>query len=153
LRQELELPPDALVSDAFTPRSELKKLHVGQSWTIPVYRPFPPNSPLEIVAVHVEGHEGIIWEGKDVETLRVVYRTDAGSGIRASRDPVGREWVRRDGTVLRQEIGMSGLQLRFERLPPDNLDTRKNLLDPARHPALWGYGVAGVPPSGERKRD
>jgi hypothetical protein len=137
LHQQIELPPNALVGDSFAPRAELKDLYVGQSWTIPVYRPFPPNSPVQIVEAEVERHDVILWEGEDIETMVIVYRTDAGSGIRASRDPVGTEWVRRDGMVLRQEIAFASLRLSFERTEDDPLDTPRELLDEEKHPRLW----------------
>ena len=136
-RQEIALPPQALVDDAWTPRSRLGALRVGQSWTVPVYRPLPPNSPLSIIEAKVERHEVIVWDGKDVETLLIVYRTDAGSGIRAAREPVGRAWVRDDGTVLRQEAAFSGLRVRFERLPGKPADPHALLLDEKQHPRLW----------------
>jgi hypothetical protein len=80
----------------------------------------------------------ILWDGNEVETLLIVYRTDAGSGVQAARDPVGWEWVRRDGVVLRQEIALSRLRLRFERLPDAPVDPRAQWLDDTRHPRLWG---------------
>ena len=136
--QTIDLPPHALVEDSFTPRGNLRDLRLGQSWTIPVYRPFPPNSPVEIVAVKAERHEVIIYDGADVETLLLVYRMDAGSGIRAAREPVAREWVDPSGRVLRQEISVSGLRLRFERMPPDPADPRTSLLNLQQHPEIWG---------------
>ncbi|MFV1964218.1 MAG: hypothetical protein ACC628_02255 [Pirellulaceae bacterium] len=137
LRHELDLPPNALVGDSFTPRGELKGLQVGQSWTIPVYRAFPPNSPVQIVEAKVERHDIILWEGNDVETMLVVYRTDAGSGLRAASHATAREWVRPDGTVLRQELAFSGLTLRFERQMRGPLDVHRAYLDVERHPRYW----------------
>jgi hypothetical protein len=137
LRQRIDLPPQALVDDAWTPRSQLGNLRVGQAWTVPVYRPFPPNSPISIIEAKVERHDVIVWDGRDVETLLIVYRADAGSGIRASREPVGQAWVRGDGTVLRQEVALSGLRLRFERLPDKLVDRRAQLLDEKQNPRLW----------------
>jgi hypothetical protein len=145
-RQQLELPPNLLVRDAFTPRGELTDLRLGQTWTIPVYRPFPPNSPVQIVEARVERHEIIIWNGDDVETKLLVYRSDAGSGIHATREPIGREWIRADGTVLRQEIALSGLKLLFERLPDEALEPRRQLMDAEQHPQLWRRS-SPAPPS------
>ena len=116
---------------------ELKDLHVGQSWTIPVYRAFPPNSPVQIVEAKVERHDIIFWEGSDIETMLVVYRMDAGSGLRATSQATAREWVRPDGTVLRQELVFSGLTLRFERQMRRPTDTNEALLDDALHPRYW----------------
>ena len=90
---------------------------------------FLPNSPVEIVAVKAERHEVIIYDGADVETLLLVYRMDAGSGIRAAREPVAREWVDPERTnPALGNIGL-GLRLRFERMPPDPADPRTSLLN------------------------
>jgi hypothetical protein len=118
-RQRVDLPRDAVVSDAFAPNSELRNLQVGQTWTIPVYRPFPPNSPVQIVEAKAERLELIYWNRDQVEVMVVAYRGDAGSGIAAARRPTGRVWVRPDGLVLRQEVAVSNLRLVFERLPDD----------------------------------
>jgi hypothetical protein len=115
-RQQLELPRDALVGDAFAPNPELKNLEVGQSWTVPVYRPFPPNSPVQIIEAKAERLDTIDWGGDSVEVVVVAYRNEAGSGIGAAREPVGRAWVRPDGMVLRQEVVVSSVRLEFERL-------------------------------------
>jgi hypothetical protein len=118
-RHALDLPPDALVGDSLSPRSELRNLHVGQQWTIPVYRPFPPNSPVQILLAKVEKSEFIEWNGDLVETYLVVYQDEAGSGLGAARQPIGRTWVQPDGNVLRQEMMLSSLKFTFERIPPE----------------------------------
>jgi hypothetical protein len=137
LRHELDLPPNAMVHDAFAPRSELRNLHVGQKWTVPVYRPFPPNSPVQIVAARAERHELILWDGQDVETILVVYYSDAGSGLQSSREPIGREWVRSDGIVLQHEVRWSGAVIRFERMPNPEGEAVTELLSDVAHPRLW----------------
>jgi hypothetical protein len=115
-RQQIELPRDALVGDAFAPNSELKDLQVGQSWTVPVYRPFPPNSPVQIIEAKAERLELIHWDHDQIEVVVVAYRSEAGSGIGAAREPIGRAWVRPDGLVLKQEVLFSNVRLEFQRL-------------------------------------
>jgi hypothetical protein len=137
LKRKIELPPGALVGDALAPRPELKNLKVGQSWTLPVYRPFPPGSRPQIIQAIVKRLQTISWEGNEVETMLVVYRSEAGSNINIASDPIGREWVRSDGTVIRQEVMFSGLKFQFERLPAGRQDSRIELLDVAKHPRLW----------------
>jgi hypothetical protein len=143
-RQQLDLPANALVGDSFTPRVKLEDLQVGQSWTIPVYRAFPPNSPVQIVEAKVERHDIIFWEGSDVETMLVVYRPEAGSGLRAANQATAREWVRPDGLVLRQELAFSGLTLRFERRQQALLGIDDALLDDDQHPRYWRDRDAGA---------
>jgi hypothetical protein len=104
------------VGDSLSPRSELRNLHVGQQWTIPTYRPFPPNSPVQILLAKVEKSEFIEWNGELVEALVVSYQDEAGSGIGTARKPIGRTWVQPDGTVLKQEVMFSSLRFTFLRL-------------------------------------
>ncbi len=118
LRQQVDLPPQALVSDSLAPSSDLKGLEVGQAWTIPVYRPFPPNSPVQIVEAKAERLEIIYWDRNPVEAMVVAYRSEAGAGIGSGR-LLGRVWVRPDGVVLRQEVLISNLQLVFDRMPEE----------------------------------
>jgi hypothetical protein len=119
LRQELHLPRDALVGDPFTPNSDLRNLEVGQTWTMPLYRPFPPNSSVQIIEAKAERLAVHYWDREPVEVMIVAYRSDAGSGIGATREPVGRVWVRPDGVVLKQEMYVANLHLTFDRLPDD----------------------------------
>jgi hypothetical protein len=116
-RQNVQLPPEALVEGSLSPRSELKNLRVGQTWTIPVFRAFPPNSPVQIVQAEVKRrHQIVVWENEEVETFQVVYHADSGSGVNAARRPLSREWIRTDdGMVVRREIRFSGVEVVFER--------------------------------------
>ena len=138
LSREIDLPADTLVSDSLTPRAELRNLSLGQTWTFPVYRAFPPNSPVQIVQGQVEQHEIIFWDSRDVETMLVVYRAAGGPGLNFSDGPLGKEWVRRDGVVLQQEVSFSGLSLRFERLPASATDNaHKAWLTDDAHARFW----------------
>jgi len=140
IRQTLKLPPEALLESSLAPRSQLRNLQVGQTWTIPVYRAFPPNSPVQILQAEVEKHDVIIWGTEEVEAFAVTYRADAGSGLHATREPVSREWVRRDGVVLRQEVSFSGLRIVFERDHEEAPDPRVVRLRELRE-RLWSEGI------------
>jgi hypothetical protein len=106
LEQALPLPTNGLLSDAFSPQpqTELPGLRAGQTWTVPVYSPLcPDKNKLEILRATVEETESIFWNGEMVSTRLVVYRSESGSGVGHGQKPRGRVWVRRDGTVLKQE--------------------------------------------------
>jgi len=135
-KRSVQLPPEALVEGALSPRPELKDLYIGQKWTIPVFRSFPPNSPVQILQAEVEKHEDIMWGTDYVETKLVVYRTEAGSGVQATRAPISREWVRKDGAVLRQQVRFSGLELTFEREAQGSIDPRIDKLNELQR-RLW----------------
>lgn len=117
---ERYMPRDALIGDELSPQARLPGLHVGQSWTVPVYNPLrPPDSPMEILQATVEGHEMLNWSRTSVDTLTVVYRADSGSTFGAARLPRGKLWVDRSGTVLRQEVELLGAKLAFVRIAAD----------------------------------
>ena len=137
LKRRIDLPPGALVQDRLTPRSKLKQLSVGQTWTIPVYRPFPPQSAPAIIQAHVKRLEIVFWQGADVETYLVEYRREAGTGISVADSLIGREWIRVDGKILRQEVIFSGLELEFECIEVSDGDPRLDWLDEKIHPRLW----------------
>ncbi len=128
-KHSVQLPPEALVEGSLSPRAELSGLYVGQTWTIPVFRSFPPNSPVQILEATVEEHELLTWNANEVETKLVVYRTEAGSGVQATRDPISREWVNKDGEILQQQVMFSGLELTFVRDGEGTLDPRIDKLD------------------------
>lgn len=114
----LNLSSGGMVGDALTPDSYLPNLRLGQSWTVPVYSPFRPAlQPMEVLEAHVDREEMIVWNGQLVRTRVVVYRSDEGAGLNASRQPRGAVWVARDGTVLEQRTDLLGTSLRFVRLP------------------------------------
>ncbi len=120
---ETSLPPTGLVSDMLSPEPRLTKLRVGQSWTKPVYSPFRPrSSPMEVLHVRVEREEWISWNGRAVNCLLVVYRDDPGAQLSTSASDRGKLWVRRDGTVLRQEMAVLNSRLVFLRESSSRVD-------------------------------
>lgn len=110
-------PQDALLGGAFSPHTQLPGLRAGQTWTVPACSPLTPNRPLEILQAKVEGTEPVIWGGRPEQTWLVVYRTDPGRSLGGEETPRGRLWVRRDGTVLKQEVRILECMLSFVRLP------------------------------------
>lgn len=115
---EAYLPPNALLSDATSPQTQLPRLRKGQTWTVPAYSPLrPPTDPLEILHATVEGVEPIFWNERPVDTWRVVYRSDPGSGFGFGRGVRSCLWVHPDGRVLRQRATIFDAAMTFERLP------------------------------------
>jgi hypothetical protein len=139
------LPPKSLLSDALSPQSRLPGLHVGQTWTVPVFNPlWPSTSPIEIIHATVEESEPIVWGGVKTETRRVVYRRDPGSGPKGSQKPQGQLWVGRDGAVLRQEVILSKSTICFVRMP----DNEAAQLAHDAGPRWWTF--EGRPAGGRR---
>jgi hypothetical protein len=117
---EAYLPSHALLSDALSPQTQLPGLRTGQSWTVPVYSPLlPAKNPLEIIYAEVEGMEPIVWDDATQDTWLVVYRSEPKSVIGTNQAPRGKLWVRRDGTVLQQQVLFFDITITFVRLPDD----------------------------------
>ena len=112
--QEFNLPPKARYAEAFSPRTRMQGLSVGQKWTTPVVNPLATSNSVRLVESLVESRETITWQDKQVQAFVVVYRYDSGSGA-AARDPVGKAWVADDGLVIRQELPIGTARVRFER--------------------------------------
>ena len=67
---EVSLPPKALLADALSPQTRLPGLHVGQTWSVPVFNPlWPSKSPIEIISAKVEESEAILWNGESRKRL------------------------------------------------------------------------------------
>jgi hypothetical protein len=117
---ETSLPSDALLCDALSPQTQLPGLRAGQEWTVPVYSPFClAKTPLEIIHAKVEGRVPFLWNGLIENVWVVMYRNDPGSDAGRNQSPRGTLWVRRDGTVLKQQVELLGATVMFERLPDD----------------------------------
>ena len=124
-KKRVDLAPDALVGNELSPQAEMPNLRLGQSWTMPVYSPFYPNQPMEILQATVEQEGMLTWGDEVVKTLIVTYRTDSGAGLAASGKPRSTLWVARDGRVLQQETHVFNSQLRFVRMTDEQ--TRRHL--------------------------
>jgi hypothetical protein len=119
-KDDMYLPSNALLADSLSPQTHLPGLRSGQTWTVPAYSPFrPPNNPIEILQATVEGSEPMSYNGKVENVWVVAYRRDRGSGLGQESTPRERLWVRRDGTVVRQEAHLLDATMTFTRLPDD----------------------------------
>ncbi|NLX98148.1 MAG: hypothetical protein GXY83_18470 [Rhodopirellula sp.] len=119
--KEMPVPPKSMLSDGLSPQTHLPGLREGQKWTVELYSPFhPPERPLEVLQVAVEGSEPMVWAAETVDAWLVVYRTDPGAGGRNAGAVRGRVWVRPDGVVLRQQAMLFNSTLTFTRLPDES---------------------------------
>ena len=96
-------PANALPSDFFSPQASLPGLYKGRAWTVPVYSPLiPSRDPLKIIHASVEDLMPINWNGEMEDVWLVVQRNETGRDD-GDQNLVGKLWVRRDGTVVRQQ--------------------------------------------------
>ncbi len=117
--------PENKIRDSLSPETELRGLHVGQSWTIVSYSPLSSNpldylqerAPTEVLLAKVEDKPDMIWNGQPEPVWEVVYRTDTVQDPTSDKNVRNRMWVRMDGTVIREEVRLSGIRLLFVRMP------------------------------------
>jgi len=64
----------------------------------------------------VDDREPIFYHGVMEDCWLVVYRSDSGASPGSNQSPRGKLWVRRDGTVLRQQVMLFDATLTFDRL-------------------------------------
>ena len=134
---EHNLPASSLLGNDLAPQTYLPNLRLGQTWTMPIYSPFhPPSSPLDILKATVEQEEMLIWHGRPVKTLLVVYRNEGGSGYFKSADHRGKIWVRGDGAVLKQEVKLFDTALSFVRMSDEEAADMAGTTD------FWGISAA-----------
>ncbi|MEK6270700.1 MAG: hypothetical protein N2B57_08100 [Planctomycetales bacterium] len=115
--RSIPLRPHSLISSEISPHGYMPRLRIRQSWTTYQISPLrPPTSPQGTIVATVERYDPMIWNGRLVETLLVVYRKDEGSGSRSADEYLGRLWVRPDnGMVLKQEIILLGSRFTLQR--------------------------------------
>ena len=112
---ERRLPRGALAGDPLSPLILFRGLQVGEEWAVPVFTYFDTGETIEILHVKVD-REHIDWNGRRVNTLLVVYRTDPASGLGQGDEVRRKLWVRQeDGAVLQQSIRLLGNWLKFVR--------------------------------------
>jgi len=110
------VPPVASLTSELVPDPKMLQMYVGRKWQQEVYSPFrPPGSPFEILQAEVVEERLIDHEGERVHARKVEYRTLSAAGVAASNTLRAEIWVADDGTVLRQDVKIMDLKLRFDR--------------------------------------
>lgn len=136
MAKDIAIPPDVEFSTLMTPRTTLKRLHVGQKWNVPSINPLAPAASVRVIEAMVEAKESVAWY-KDEPLLVVVYREDRTANQGAATI-VGRSWVTPSGDVLRQEAMMGSLTIRMDRLQGEALDEACRLLESRTFDRLLG---------------
>lgn len=120
--RDFEYPAGDVVADSLSPQPRLDRLRVGQAWTIRTYQLIAAQPTMQVIEARVESDDFITWDDQPVHVRIVAYRTDAGSGLSAARDPIARLWVAEDGQVLRQEMMLADLRFVLVRMPNQKLE-------------------------------
>ena len=114
IRQLIGIPKNAFMSDLFAPVSNLEDLHVGQTWNVQSFRPFPGNRPMREMKAKVEREEIVPWAG-DAEPAFVVSFRDNDPVLVALAEPTVELWVLRGGIVIKQRLRLGSLEIDFVR--------------------------------------
>jgi hypothetical protein len=122
------LPRGGLVANDLFPEAKLLDLKVGRRWQEEIFSPF--KASMDIVQAEVVA-EGLIdhRDGRQ-NAKRVEYRMLSSSGVAADNTLRSVIWVADDGRVLRQELHLMSVTLRFERRSePRLIERARKLLD------------------------
>jgi hypothetical protein len=125
------LPSYSLLGTELLPEPKLLQIYVGRKWQKEMFSPFrTPNSAMELVQAEVVEEESIIHNGSPVRVKQIDYRTLLAAGVSEDDRLRAVLWVADDGTVLRQDVYLMNVKLRFERLEDEKaLQLGKKLLD------------------------
>lgn len=109
---------DAVLGDSMSPQAQMPGLRLGQTWRVPCYNPMQPaHGPVEVLRATVESMEPFRWEKESETVWLVTFHSESGLIAQTNGRPMGRLWVRRDGTVLKQEARLLDSTLVFLRMP------------------------------------
>lgn len=125
------VPNQALLTSELIPEPKLLHLYVGRTWQQEVYSPFrPPTSSLEIMQAEVVEESWIEHQSERTRAKKIEFRTLPPAGVAASNTLRAVVWVSDDGTVLRQDVHLLDVKLRFERRSePHMIKLAEELLD------------------------
>jgi hypothetical protein len=107
-----------LVSD-LTPEPKLLGVTVGQKWQREAYNPFGGPNAFELVQARVVAEEPLYIQRKLTNTRRIEFRSLADVGVSTGDRCRAKLWVADDGRVVRQEVQMLNVKLRFDRIDDD----------------------------------
>lgn len=111
-------PEHALLGSKLTPDASILQAYTGRKWQKEIYNPFGgPQGAIEVIEAEVMGEESLLVNGQLVNTRRIDYRSMDSTGVSADHRRRSTMWVADDGKVLREEINLMDVLLRFDREP------------------------------------
>lgn len=128
------VPSSALLGSELIPEPKLLQVYVGRRWQKEMFSPFrPPGSTMELIQAEVVGEESIVHDGDLSRVRRIEYSSLFAAGVSTSDRMRAVLWVAEDGTVLRHDLHLMNVKLRFERRDdPATLEKGERLLDLGR---------------------
>ncbi len=109
-------PEHAMLGSKLTPDATLLQVYTGRKWQKEVYNPFGgPQGAIELIEAEVLDEQPLLIDGKLVNTRRIEYRSIDSTGISSENRRRSTVWVGDSGKVLREEIVLMDVLLRFDR--------------------------------------
>jgi len=115
-RLDYPWPKDAMMGSKLAPDATLLTVYKGRKWQKEVYNPFGgPHGAMEPIEAEVVDKESLLVNGELVKTHRVEFSSLDTTGVSQRNRRRSTTWVAEDGRVLREEIGLMDILLRFDR--------------------------------------
>ena len=124
---KIPLTTQTVLCESLAPLGQIPGLRIGQKWTVPVFSPLQPTSPVEYLRAEVTRTEPLMWNERVARCFVIEYTRQSGVG--GPHDLQGQVWVRDDGFVLKQEARLLNAKLTFVRHPPDSTLSIENFDD------------------------
>jgi hypothetical protein len=128
---------EQLTSD-LTPDPKLIGVTVGQRWQKEIYNPFGgPSGSFELVQAEVTGEHPLYVNSELTNTRVIEFHSMSNVGVSTDDRCRTKLWVAEDGRVLRQEVQLMNVRLRFDRMSDEeSLALAGEFLDLAREATL-----------------
>jgi hypothetical protein len=126
-----QVPTSSLLTSELIPDPKMLQVYVGRNWKQEVYSPFrAPGNSLEVLQAEVVEERSIEHRGERLRARKIEYRSLSSAGVAANNTLRAVVWVGDDGMVLRQDVYLMDLKLRFERcFEPKMIKMARELLD------------------------
>lgn len=137
-RLDYPWPQDAMMGSKLAPDATLLSVYKGRKWQKEVYNPFGgPHGAMEPIEAEVVDKEALFINGELIKAHRVEFNSLDTTGVSQRNRRRSTTWVAEDGRVLREEIGLMDILLRFDRISDEEAETfADNLLDLDRYATL-----------------
>lgn len=115
-RLDYPWPEHAQLGSKLTPDAKLLQVYTGRKWHKEVYNPFGgPQGAIEVIEAEVTGEEALLVSGQLANTRRIEFRSIDATGVSSEDRRRSTVWVSEEGIVVREEINLMDVLLRFDR--------------------------------------
>jgi hypothetical protein len=109
-------PEHAMLGSKLSPDATLLQVYTGRKWHKEIYNPFGgPQGAIELIEAEVMEEQPLLFDNELVNTRRIEYRSTDSTGVSSENRRRSTVWVTESGKVLREEIVLMDVLLRFDR--------------------------------------